>query len=75
MNGLEQKLGDRVDFVRLNLRSAVGHEVAEMYSVRFAGTHVLLSKSGLELYRVHGHPDGNRIIELIGTDLETADAG
>lgn len=69
MNGLQSEFGDRVDFVRLDLRSAIGVEISREYNVQFAGTHVILGSSGDELYRVHGMPDAKEIRTLLAADL------
>ncbi|MFK7818875.1 MAG: TlpA family protein disulfide reductase [Planctomycetaceae bacterium] len=73
MNGLQAELEDEVDFVRLNLRTPIGVEVAREYGVQFAGTHVLLGRDGDELYRIRGTPDASEIRALLGKDLRPSE--
>lgn len=73
MHGLQSEFDDRVDFVRLNLRTAIGVEISREYGVQFAGTHVLLGRDGNELYRVRGMPNVEEIQKLLATDLDTGD--
>ena len=75
MHGLQQKLGEKVDFISLSLRSEPGSTIATEYGVRFAGTHVLLGRNGDELYRnkMKTLPDADRVCELIEVDLSSGE--
>ncbi|MDD2921184.1 MAG: hypothetical protein PHQ36_02765 [Anaerolineales bacterium] len=57
MDGLEQELGDRVIFIRLNIQEQVGMELAPVYKFTFTPTFIFFDAQGNEVWRQIGSFD------------------
>jgi thioredoxin-related protein len=66
VDGLEEDLGARVAFTRVDIRGEHGNELAAKYRVRAVPTFLLVSPDGEVLYRkVGGRPDRQAIEEKL----------
>ena len=74
MNGLRQELAGSANLMNVELGTELGDTIGEIYDVKFAGTHVLLSENSEILYKHHGKPDVDQILELVGAEKQK-DAG
>ena len=62
---LENELGDRVLFIRLNIQEKVGRELAPVYGFEFTPTFIFFDASGKELWRDVGGLDPQRVKESL----------
>ena len=62
---LEQELGDRVYFIRLNIQDDVGRELAPVYGFEFTPTFIFFDANGQELWRQVGGLDTQRVRESL----------
>jgi thioredoxin-related protein len=58
---LEQELGDRVKFIRLNIQESVGMELAPVYGFEFTPTFIFFDAQGKELWRLVGEFDPQKV--------------
>jgi thioredoxin-related protein len=54
VDGLEQELGDQLQFVRLNIQDKVGMELAPVYGFQYTPTFIFFDGQGNELWRTVG---------------------
>ena len=65
VDGLENELGDRILFIRLNIQEEVGRELAPVYGFEFTPTFIYFNGDGVELWREVGSLDTQRVRESI----------
>jgi thioredoxin-related protein len=58
---LENELGNRVLFIRLNIQENVGRELAPVYGFEFTPTFIYFDGDGNELWRDMGGFDPQRV--------------
>jgi thioredoxin-related protein len=61
VDGLEQELGDRLLFIRLNIQEPVGRELAPVYGFESTPTFIFFDAQGNELWRSVGDFDPQRV--------------
>ena len=62
---LEQELGDRLHFIRLNIQEEVGRELAPIYGFEFTPTFIFFDANGQELWRQVGGLDTQRVRDSV----------
>ena len=62
---LENELGDRILFIRLNIQEKVGRELAPVYGFEFTPTFIYFDGQGNELWRQVGGLDTQRVRESV----------
>jgi thioredoxin-related protein len=58
---LENEVGDRILFIRLNIQEEVGRELAPVYDFEFTPTFIYFEGDGNELWREVGSLDAQRV--------------
>jgi len=58
---LENEVGDRILFIRLNIQEEVGRELAPVYDFEFTPTFIYFEGDGNELWREVGSLDPQRV--------------
>lgn len=66
MDGLEQKYGTRLRFVRVDFNSSDGQALAQRYSVRAHPTIVVIDRAGVARTTVFGVPKREELEQAIG---------
>jgi thioredoxin-related protein len=62
---LEEELGDRIHFIRLNIQEPVGRELAPVYGFEFTPTFIYFDGDGKEVWRQVGGLDPQRVRDSI----------
>ena len=62
---LENELGDRILFIRLNIQEDVGRELAPVYGFEYTPTFIYFDGQGNELWRQVGGLDTQRLRESV----------
>jgi len=62
---LENELGDRILFIRLNIQDGVGRELAPVYGFQYTPTFIYFDGAGNELWRQVGGLDTQRLRESV----------
>jgi len=62
---LEQELGDKLHFIRLNIQEDVGRELAPVYGFKFTPTFIFFDADGQELWREVGGLDTQRVRDSV----------
>ena len=62
---LENELGDRILFIRLNIQEKVGRELAQVYGFEYTPTFIYFDGQGNELWRQVGGLDTQRVRESV----------
>ncbi len=65
MDGIERRLADQADVLRLSVTSGVGRELAIRYGVRRVPTLVLLDGEGNVVLKQAGTPKREEIAEAV----------
>lgn len=61
VDGLERELGDRIQFIRLNIQEKAGMELAPVYGFQYTPTFIYFDAQGKELWRTVGEFDQQKI--------------
>jgi thioredoxin-related protein len=61
VDGLEQELGDQLQFVRLNIQDKVGKELAPVYGFQYTPTFIFFDGQGNELWRTVGELNPQKV--------------
>jgi thioredoxin-related protein len=61
VDGLEQELGDQLQFVRLNIQDKVGMELAPVYGFQYTPTFIFFDEQGNELWRTVGELNPQKV--------------
>jgi thioredoxin-related protein len=61
VDGLEQELGDQLQFVRLNIQDKVGMELAPVYDFQYTPTFIFFDGQGNELWRTVGELNPQKV--------------
>jgi thioredoxin-related protein len=61
VDGLEQELGDQLQFVRLNIQDKVGMELAPVYGFQYTPTFIFFDGQGNELWRTVGELNPQKV--------------
>jgi thioredoxin-related protein len=61
VDGLEQELGDQLQFVRLNIQDKVGMELAPVYGFQYTPTFIFFDGQGNELWRSVGELNPQKV--------------
>lgn len=61
VDSLEQELGERILFIRLNIQEPVGRELAPVYGFEFTPTFIFFDAQGNELWRSVGELDPQKV--------------
>ena len=64
MNGIEARVGDRVEIMRLDLIGGVGRQAAREYEVRMVPATLIFDGRGELIERKTGMPHANKVIEV-----------
>jgi len=70
VNGLEQRYGDRVTFVRLDFDSDQDEKVARAYQAHYHPAFVILKANGDLVHRFIGPQKESTLVEAIERSLE-----
>ena len=62
---LENELGDRILFIRLNIQENVGRQLAPVYGFQYTPTFIYFDGAGNELWRQVGGLDTQRLRESV----------
>lgn len=65
MDGIERRLGDTAQVLRLDVTDGVGRELALRYGVRRLPTRVLLDSNGDVVLKQTGPPNRQAILDAI----------
>ena len=65
VDGLEQELGGRVEFIRLNIQDEVGQELAPLYGFEYTPTFIFFDAQGNEVWREVGQLDPQRVRDAL----------
>ena len=65
MDELENELGNRILFIRLNIQENVGRELAPVYGFEFTPTFIYFDADGNELWREVGGLDPQLVRESV----------
>jgi len=61
VDGLEQELGERIHFIRLNIQEKVGRELAPVYNFQYTPTFIFFDAQGKEVWRTVGEFDPQKV--------------
>jgi thioredoxin-related protein len=61
VDGLEQELGDQLQFVRLNIQDKVGMQLAPVYGFQYTPTFIFFDGQGHELWRTVGELNPQKV--------------
>ncbi len=62
---LEAELGDKVQFIRLNIQDQTGMELAPVYNFNFTPTFIFFDSDGNEVWRTIGSFDPQKVRDSI----------
>ncbi len=62
---LEAELGDKVQFIRLNIQDQTGMELAPVYNFNFTPTFIFFDADGTEVWRTIGSFDPQKVRDSI----------
>ena len=66
VDGLEQRMGDKLEVARLDVSNKAGREIASRYRIDRVPAFVLLDAKGSVLYRkLGGSPDSDEIAAMV----------
>jgi thioredoxin-related protein len=65
VDGLEQELGDQLQFVRLNIQDKVGMELAPVYGFQYTPTFIFFDEQGNELWRTVGELNPQKVRDTL----------
>ena len=65
MDELENELGSEITFIRLNIQTEVGRELAPVYDFEFTPTFIYFDAQGNEVWREVGSLDTQRVRESL----------
>jgi len=65
VNGIDNKAGDKVEIIRLDLISTVGRQTAREFGVAIVPFTLVFDGSGKVVHRRKGLPDAQTIVETI----------
>ncbi len=62
---LEEELGEKVQFIRLNVQDQTGMELAPVYNFNFTPTFIFFDADGNEVWRTIGSFDPQKVRDSI----------
>ena len=65
MDELEDKIGDDLLIIRLNIQEQVGMELAPVYGFEFTPTFIYFDSQGNEIWRTVGEFDPQRVRDTL----------
>jgi thioredoxin-related protein len=61
VDGLEQELGNRIHFIRLNIQEKVGMELAPVFGFQYTPTFIFFDSKGNEVWRTVGELNPQKV--------------
>ncbi|GAB4500065.1 MAG: hypothetical protein OHK003_18650 [Anaerolineales bacterium] len=68
MDELEQEIGDKLLFIRLNIQEEVGMELAPVYGFELTPTFIYFDEEGNEIWRMVGEFDPQRVRDTLANE-------
>lgn len=65
VNRLKQELAGRAQAIRIDVRSASGHELADSLGLEMVPTFIIFDKSGTEIWRKVGLTNRQKLLSRI----------
>ena len=68
MDELEQEVGEDILVIRLNIQEEVGMELAPVYGFEFTPTFIYFDAEGIEVWRMVGDFDPQRVRDTLANE-------